>query len=70
MISAPSTPPCRLLLGDPINPPGNWSSDPPHKHDRQRPPEEVRLQEVYFYKSTRPAASASRSAPTTPALRP
>lgn len=40
----------RLLLGETINPPGNWSSYPPHKHDRQRPPEEVRLQEVYFYK--------------------
>ncbi len=40
----------RLLLGETINPPGNWSSYPPHKHDRERPPEEVRLQEVYFYK--------------------
>jgi 5-deoxy-glucuronate isomerase len=40
----------RLLLGETINPPGNWSSYPPHKHDREAPPQEVRLQEVYFYK--------------------
>ena len=39
----------RLLLGETINPPGNWSSYPPHKHDREAPPEEVRLQEVYYY---------------------
>jgi 5-deoxy-glucuronate isomerase len=40
----------RLLLGETINPPGNWSSYPPHKHDRQAPPDEVRLQEVYLFK--------------------
>jgi 5-deoxy-glucuronate isomerase len=40
----------RLLLGETINPPGNWSSYPPHKHDREAPPHEVRLQEVYFFK--------------------
>lgn len=40
----------RLLLGETINPPGNWSSYPPHKHDVHRPPEEVRLEEVYLFK--------------------
>jgi 5-deoxy-glucuronate isomerase len=40
----------RLIVGETINPPGNWSSYPPHKHDREAPPHEVRLQEVYFYK--------------------
>jgi 5-deoxy-glucuronate isomerase len=40
----------RLLIGETINPPGNWSSYPPHKHDRQAPPEEVRLEEVYLFK--------------------
>jgi 5-deoxy-glucuronate isomerase len=40
----------RLLLGETINPAGNWSSYPPHKHDREVPPHEVRLQEVYFFK--------------------
>jgi 5-deoxy-glucuronate isomerase len=40
----------RLLVGETINPPGNWSSYPPHRHDRQAPPDEVRLEEVYFFK--------------------
>jgi 5-deoxy-glucuronate isomerase len=40
----------RLLLGETINPPGNWSSYPPHRHDRHNPPEEVNLEEVYLFK--------------------
>lgn len=44
----------RLIVGETISPPGNWSSYPPHKHDRQAPPEEVALEEVYFYR-LRPA---------------
>jgi 5-deoxy-glucuronate isomerase len=44
----------RLLLGETINPPGNWSSYPPHKHDTQEPPREVRLEEVYLFKADPP----------------
>lgn len=40
----------RLVLGETINPPGNWSSYPPHKHDREAPPEEAALEEVYYYR--------------------
>jgi len=40
----------RLVLGETISPPGNWSSYPPHKHDRQAPPAEVALEEVYYYR--------------------
>jgi 5-deoxy-glucuronate isomerase len=40
----------RLVLGETINPPGNWSSYPPHKHDREAPPEEVALEEIYYYR--------------------
>jgi 5-deoxy-glucuronate isomerase len=40
----------RLLLGETINPPGNWSSYPPHRHDRHDPPREVELEEVYLFK--------------------
>ncbi len=39
-----------LLLGETINPPGNWSSYPPHKHDTHQPPREVKLEEVYLFK--------------------
>ena len=40
----------RLLVGETINPPGCWSSYPPHKHDTDEPPEEVRLEEVYLFR--------------------
>jgi 5-deoxy-glucuronate isomerase len=40
----------RLLLGETLNPPGNWSSYPPHKHDTHTPPDEVRLEEVYLFR--------------------
>lgn len=40
----------RLVLGETINPPGNWSSYPPHKHDRHAPPEEAALEELYYYR--------------------
>lgn len=40
----------RLLLGETINPPGNWSSYPPHKHDTHEPPREVKLEEAYLFK--------------------
>jgi len=40
----------RLLAGETLNPPGNWSSYPPHKHDRSKPPQEAVLEEIYFFR--------------------
>ncbi|HEY5455913.1 MAG TPA: 5-deoxy-glucuronate isomerase [Acidothermaceae bacterium] len=40
----------RLIVGETVNPPGNWSSYPPHKHDEHNPPHEVQLEEVYYFK--------------------
>jgi len=40
----------KLLVGETFNPPGNWSSYPPHKHDRNDPPYEYKLEEIYFFK--------------------
>jgi len=40
----------RLLAGETLNPSGNWSSYPPHKHDRRNPPTEVVLEEIYFFR--------------------
>jgi 5-deoxy-glucuronate isomerase len=40
----------RLLAGETLNPPGNWSSYPPHKHDRSHPPQEAVLEEIYFFR--------------------
>ncbi len=39
----------KLLVGETINPPGNWSSYPPHKHDKKSL-SEAPLEEVYFFK--------------------
>jgi 5-deoxy-glucuronate isomerase len=35
-------------------PSGNWSSYPPHKHDRDDPPREVDLEETYYYRMRDP----------------
>lgn len=40
---------CKLIVGETVNPPGNWSSIPPHKHDREGV-NEIPLEEVYFFK--------------------
>jgi 5-deoxy-glucuronate isomerase len=40
----------RLLAGETLNPPGNWSSYPPHKHDHSKPPQEAVLEEIYFFR--------------------
>jgi 5-deoxy-glucuronate isomerase len=46
----PEHPAARLLVGETLNPPGNWSSYPPHKHDEHAPPDEVALEEVYLFR--------------------
>src|SRR5205085_10065861 len=38
----------RLMVGETFNPPGHWSSYPPHKHDGRDG--EVVLEEVYHYR--------------------
>jgi 5-deoxy-glucuronate isomerase len=43
----------RLLVGETFNPPGNWSSSPPHKHDRTADGE-VPMEEVYLYRTNPP----------------
>lgn len=42
--------PCsRLLVGETHVEPGNWSGYPPHKHEEDRYPEEVRLEAATFF---------------------
>jgi 5-deoxy-glucuronate isomerase len=38
----------RLMVGETFNPPGNWSSFPPHKHDGRNG--EPKLEEVYHFR--------------------
>jgi 5-deoxy-glucuronate isomerase len=40
----------RLLVCEVLTPAGNWSSYPPHKHDRHLPPIEADLEETYYYR--------------------
>jgi 5-deoxy-glucuronate isomerase len=53
-ILPPSFPADRLMLCEVFTPSGNWSSYPPHKHDQDRPPNEVDLDEVYYYRMSDP----------------
>jgi 5-deoxy-glucuronate isomerase len=43
-----------LFIGEAIVPPGNWASFPPHRHDKDDLPEEVDMEEVYFFRFDRP----------------
>jgi 5-deoxy-glucuronate isomerase len=43
----------RLIIGETVNPPGNWSGIPPHKHDEKNKVENI-LEEFYYFK-TKPA---------------
>jgi 5-deoxy-glucuronate isomerase len=45
----PSADAARLILVEVYTPGGNWSSFPPHKHDREDPPRESYLEETYYY---------------------
>lgn len=40
----------RMIVGETFNPPGNWSSAPPHRHERDELPLESDMEEIYFYK--------------------
>ena len=55
-IMPPDFPADRLLVCEVFTPSGNWSSYPPHKHDVDAPPREVKLEEIYYYRFADPAA--------------
>jgi len=57
-ILKPEFPADRILVVEVYTPAGNWSSYPPHKHDVHNPPVEVDLDEIYFYKISRPEGFA------------
>jgi 5-deoxy-glucuronate isomerase len=39
-----------LLVVEVLTPGGHWSSYPPHKHDRDDPPRESLLEEIYYHR--------------------
>jgi 5-deoxy-glucuronate isomerase len=57
-ILKPEFPAERLLVVEVFTPAGNWSSYPPHKHDEDRPPGEVVLEETYYFRTEKPEAFA------------
>jgi 5-deoxy-glucuronate isomerase len=57
-IIKPEFPAERLLVVEVFTPAGNWSSYPPHKHDEDRPPDEVVLEETYYFRTPAPEAFA------------
>lgn len=57
-ILPPEFPAHRLLVVEVYTPSGNWSSYPPHKHDVHDPPHEVDLEEIYYYRVSRPEGYA------------
>lgn len=38
-----------FYIGEGMIPSGNWSGYPPHRHDLNNPPEELDMEETYFY---------------------
>jgi 5-deoxy-glucuronate isomerase len=57
-IVKPEFPAERLLVVEVFTPSGNWSSYPPHKHDEDNPPDEVVLEETYYFRTAAPEAFA------------
>lgn len=54
MIAPPGFPSQKLILGETINPPGNWSGVPTHKHDIENPGVESVHEELYYFRTDRP----------------
>ncbi|MBN2451270.1 MAG: 5-deoxy-glucuronate isomerase [Lentisphaeria bacterium] len=39
-----------LFIGEAWVPSGNWASYPPHRHDVENPPDEIDMEEIYFFR--------------------
>ena len=40
----------RLIVGETFTPSGNWSTYPPHKHEKEIPGKEVFMEEMYYFR--------------------
>lgn len=54
LIIGPESPAVNIILGETLNPPGNWSGIPPARHEENRLPEESLHEELYFFKTDKP----------------
>ena len=50
----PELPARRLIVGETLVPSGNWSTYPPHKHERDDLPREAFHEELYYFRMEQP----------------
>lgn len=53
MLIMPEKQSVNLIVGEAINPPGNWSGTPAHKHEIDNPPIESLHEEIYYFRCDR-----------------
>jgi len=53
LVITPDTVSANLIIGETINPPGNWSGTPAHKHEIDDLPNESFHEELYYFKCDR-----------------
>jgi len=56
MIIGDNSPSVNLIVGETINPAGNWSGTPPHRHETLKLPQESLHEELYYFKMAKPGA--------------
>jgi 5-deoxy-glucuronate isomerase len=54
LVIGPDSPSVNMLLGETLNPPGNWSGIPPSKHEHNNLPTESRHEELYYFRTEHP----------------
>ncbi len=54
IIIGTESPSVNLIVGETINPSGNWSGTPPHKHEVKNPAKQSRHEELYYFKTDKP----------------
>lgn len=54
MIISKDSPSVNLILGETLNPPGNWSGTPAHRHEKANLPAESLHEELYYFKMDKP----------------
>lgn len=50
LAAQPDLPARRLIVGETFTPSGNWSTYPPHKHQKDNLPHEAYQEEMYYFK--------------------
>lgn len=54
MILGPQSPSVNLIVGETMNPAGNWSGTPAHKHEHNNHPSESLQEELYYFRTEKP----------------